>query len=69
MRVKTDTRQRSMLRILLATSERALEAFQAADNPVDSDFVDDLERIVRRTRAELEALGETVPVHRAVDGR
>ena len=50
-----------MLRILLAASERALEAFQAADNPSDSDFVSDLERIVARTREELEALGEYVP--------
>ena len=45
-----------MLRILLATSERALEAFQAADNPVDTEFVADLERIVDRTRLELAAL-------------
>ena len=45
-----------MLRILLATSERALEAFQAAGNPVDREFVADLERIVQRTRAELDAV-------------
>ena len=44
-----------MLRILLATSERALEAFRAAGNPVDREFVADLERIVERTRAELHA--------------
>ena len=44
-----------MLRILLATSERALEAFRAAANPVDDEFVADLERIVERTRAELDA--------------
>ena len=54
-----------MLRILLAASERALEAFQAADNPDDSDFVADLERIVSRTRAELASLGEAVD---AADG-
>jgi hypothetical protein len=42
-----------MLRILLATCETALEAFRAADNPVDGDFVADLERITERTRAEL----------------
>jgi hypothetical protein len=47
--------QVSMLRILLATSERALEAFRAAANPVDHEFVADLERIVERTRAELDA--------------
>ena len=44
-----------MLRILLATSERALEAFRAAGNPADREFVEDLERIVARTRAELDA--------------
>jgi hypothetical protein len=43
-----------MLMILLATCERALEAFQAADNPVDRDFVVELERIAVRTRGELE---------------
>jgi hypothetical protein len=42
-----------MLMILLATCERALEAFQAADNAVDEAFVADLERIIARTRDEL----------------
>ena len=42
-----------MLRILLATCETALDAFQAADNPVDEAFVVDLERITERTRQEL----------------
>ena len=42
-----------MLTILLATCERALEAFQAADNPVDREFVAELERITERTRGEL----------------
>ncbi len=50
-----------MLRILLAAAERALEAFQAADNPVDDEFVEDLERIVDRTRAELGAIGGATP--------
>ncbi|HSL64775.1 MAG TPA: hypothetical protein VK874_08965 [Gaiellaceae bacterium] len=45
-----------MLLILLAASERALEAFQVADNALDEDFVVDLERIIGRTRRELEAL-------------
>jgi hypothetical protein len=45
-----------MLVILLAASERALEAFQAADNPVDEEFVTDLERIIERTKRELVAL-------------
>jgi hypothetical protein len=51
--VAVDRRQRSMLMILLATCERALEAFQAADNAVDEAFVADLERIIARTRDEL----------------
>lgn len=45
-----------MLRILLATCETALDAFRAADNPVDIAFVTDLERITERTRGELAAL-------------
>ena len=44
--------------ILLATCERALEAFQAADNPVDREFVADLERIVARTRTEIASINE-----------
>jgi hypothetical protein len=44
-----------VLAILLATCERALEAFQAADNPLDEDFVRDLERVMARTRGELVA--------------
>lgn len=45
-----------MLRILLATCQTALDAFRAADNPVDMEFVADLERITERTRRELAAL-------------
>jgi hypothetical protein len=44
-----------MLAILLATCERALEAFEAADNPLDEAFVRDLERVMARTRGELVA--------------
>lgn len=51
---------RALLLILLAASERALEAFQAADNPVDEEFVGDLERIVARTRAELDAIAQAM---------
>ena len=42
-----------MLTILLATCEQALEAFQAPDNPLDEEFVRDLERVMVRTRGEL----------------
>ncbi len=47
-----------MLLILLATCERSLEAFQAADNQIDEEFVVDLERIMARTRRELEAFAK-----------
>ena len=52
----TIKQQRALLVILLATCERALEAFNAADNPLDESFVTDLERIAARTRQEIEAL-------------
>jgi hypothetical protein len=45
-----------MLTILLATCETSLEAFQAAGNPVDAELVQDLERMIERTRRELDAL-------------
>lgn len=46
--------QLSMLRILHATCTTALDAFRAADNPVDAQLVIDLEKMVERTGAELE---------------
>jgi hypothetical protein len=45
-----------MLRILIACGEKALEAFQASDNPIDTSFVAELERIVQRSREELAVL-------------
>jgi hypothetical protein len=45
-----------MLRILYGASATALDAFRAADNPVDHELVADLERMVERTRAEIERL-------------
>ena len=56
----TLNQQRALLVILLATSERALEAFQAADNDVDAAFVGDLERIIVRSRGELDTLNEKI---------
>ena len=53
---RTVKQQRALLAILLATCERAIEAFTAADNALDEEFVADLERIVARTRQELEAI-------------
>ena len=43
-----------MLRILHAACLTALDAFRAADNPVDTQLVSDLEKMVARTRVELE---------------
>jgi hypothetical protein len=51
----SDTQRRSMLTILLAACETTLDAFHAADNPLDSELVADLERVIERTRGELEA--------------
>ncbi len=45
-----------MLKILYGVCQTALDAFHAADNPLDTEFVADLERITDRTRAELDAL-------------
>lgn len=45
-----------MLTLLLATCETTLQAFAAADNPVDGGLVEDLERVIARTRQELESL-------------
>jgi hypothetical protein len=41
---------------LIAAGEKAIEAFHASANPVDADFLADLERIVERSRIELAAL-------------
>ena len=46
-------KERSMLRILLATCETTRDALTAADNPVDTQMLDDLERMIQRTRVEL----------------
>lgn len=52
----------AMLTILLATCENALQAFKAADNPVAAELIADLERVVARTRKELEALRPSAPL-------
>lgn len=53
---QTLKQQRAVLVILLATSERAHEAFEVAENVSDEGFVDDLERIIARTQREIDAL-------------
>ena len=45
-----------MLRILYGACTAALDAFRAADNPVDEELVADLEKMVERTRDEIERL-------------
>lgn len=45
-----------MLRILYGACAAALDAFRAADNPLDQQLIVDLETMVTRTRAEIERL-------------
>lgn len=54
----TAKRQIALLRILVGCGDKALEAFQAADNPLDVEFVEDLRRIIERSRDELAVLVE-----------
>ena len=53
---RTDPQETAMLTILIAAGEKAIEAFHASANPVDADFLIDLERVVERSRKELMAL-------------
>lgn len=46
----------AMLRILYGACAAALDAFRAADNPVDSKLVADLEKMMMRTYGEIERL-------------
>ncbi|HZT86017.1 MAG TPA: hypothetical protein VE984_11490 [Gaiellaceae bacterium] len=53
----SDPRQQlAMLRILYGACSAALDAFRAADNPVDEQLVADLESMVERTQGEIERL-------------
>lgn len=52
----TTQKQLAMLRILYGACAAALEAFCAADNPVDEQLVADLEVMVERTKGEIERL-------------
>ena len=51
----------ALLAILIACGEKAIEAFQASDNPVDAGFLVELERIIARSRDELVALRQANP--------
>jgi len=46
----------AMLRILYGACLAALDAFRAADNPIDDQLVTDLETMVERTKHEIERL-------------
>jgi hypothetical protein len=58
--IEPDTAQKqiALLRILVGCGDKAVEAFQAADNPLDAEFVEDLKRIIERSRDELAVLVE-----------
>lgn len=58
MEPRFDRQEMALLTILIACGEKAIEAFQASDNPVDTDFLAELERVIERSRAELVALGQ-----------
>ena len=51
-----ERQQLAMLRILYGACVTALDAFRAADNPVDEQLVADLETMVERTKGEIERL-------------
>jgi len=51
--MEMSAKERSMLKILLATCETTRDALTAADNAVDQELLGDLERMIERTRAEL----------------
>lgn len=52
----TTPQELAMLRILYGACSAALDAFRAADNPVDEQLVIDLEAMVERTKSEIERL-------------
>jgi hypothetical protein len=52
--------QRSMLVILLAACTAAQTAFEAADNSIDTELRDDLDKMIVRTEAELAKLNRLI---------
>lgn len=53
---RRDGLQEAALRILHGACAAALDAFHAADNPIDEQLVLDLEKMVERTRREIDRL-------------
>jgi hypothetical protein len=60
MEAKSTEQQLAMLHILYGASTTALNAFRAADNPIDEQLVSDLEAMVVRTRGEIDRLAALV---------
>lgn len=58
----------AMLTILLATCETTLQTFRATDNSIYAALVEDLERMIERTRRELEALAQAPAAREAPAG-
>ena len=56
MEAKSSDQHLAMLHILYGACSAALNAFRAADNPVDEQLVRDLEAMVKRTQDEIEKL-------------
>jgi hypothetical protein len=52
--------QVNMLKILHATCKTALDAFCAADNLIDRELILDLEKMLARTRLELDAFAKAL---------
>ena len=52
--------QRSMLIILIAACSTARTAFEAADNVVDKQLLEDLVQMIERSEQELEKLNERI---------
>jgi hypothetical protein len=53
-------KQRSMLIILIAACSTARTAFEAADNVVDRQLLEDLGKMIDRSEQELEKLNEQI---------
>ena len=58
--------QRSMLVILIAACTSARSAFEVADNVVDAQLCEDLNRMIERSESELEKLN--LAIGQAVGG-
>lgn len=56
MEAKSRDQQLAMLHILAGACSAALNAFRAADNPVDEQLVRDLEAMIARTEGEIQRL-------------